>query len=242
MSSHPDNRVRRRRRRALVIGIALFALILAALGVRFGPLVFERNEYRDVQSIELRPDFRDATLMAAAWQLPAAAEYAKHPLEYQRNPSFCGPASAANVMRSLGISTTQSAVIDGTSYDPLFGILPGGMTLDELASLLDHRLDYRVVVLRDLTLEEFRQEIQKANDPRRRYIVNFHRGPLFGRGHGHFSPVLGYLAEADLVAVGDVNESYKPFLVATDRLWQGVDTHDNSSGQKRGLIVVVTGE
>lgn len=68
-------------------------------------------------------------------------------------------------------------------------------------------------------------------------IVNFHRGPLFGRGHGHFSPVLGYLAERDLVLVGDVNADYKPYLVPVERLWRGVDTVDDATGKKRGLLI-----
>ena len=78
------------------------------------------------------------------------------------------------------------------------------------------------------------------NNPRYRIIANFHRGPLFGRGHGHFSPLLAYLPDRDLVLVGDVNAAYRPFLVSTDRLWRAVDTVDPETGKKRGLAVLDT--
>ncbi|MFL5415667.1 MAG: phytochelatin synthase family protein [Myxococcales bacterium] len=69
----------------------------------------------------------------------------------------------------------------------------------------------RVTVLRDLDMEGFRQELTHANDPGRRYTVNFTRGPLFGRGGGHHSPI-GALAEDDLVLVLDVNANFRPWL------------------------------
>lgn len=71
-----------------------------------------------------------------------------------------------------------------------------------------------------------------------RAIVNFHRGPLFARGHGHFSPVLGYLADRDLVFVGDVNRDYRPYLVPTERLWRAAATVDSATGKSRGLLIV----
>jgi hypothetical protein len=84
----------------------------------------------------------------------------------------------------------------------------------------------------------------RANDPDRRYIANFHRGPLFGRGHGHFSPILGYLAGTDEVFVGDVNDDYKPWLASSERLLEAVNTIDSASGKSRGLLLVegISGE
>ena len=93
-----------------------------------------------------------------------------------------------------------------------------------------------VTILRDLDLDHFRQELAHANDPARRYTVNFTRAPLFGRGGGHHSPVGGYLADRDLVLVLDVNAKYKPWLVSTERLFHAVDTVDRSSHRKRGLL------
>src|SRR5262249_44224338 len=120
----------------------------------------------------------------------------------------------------------------------ILGVLPAGLTLDEEAQLARQRLRRTVTILRSLSLAEFRIHMAAANDPSRRYIVNFHRGPLFGRGGGHFSPVLGYLADRDLVFVGDVNARYGPFLVSSERLWRAADTIDSTTGQKRGLILI----
>src|SRR5580704_8638228 len=113
--------------------------------------------------------------------------------------------------------------------------LPFGLTLDEEAGLLERETGKSVKELRDLSLETFRAEIAKSNDPSRRIIINFLRTPLFGRGHGHFSPVLGYLPAEDLVFVGDVNANYRPWLVPTSRLFDAQNTIDSSSHAKRGL-------
>lgn len=81
-----------------------------------------------------------------------------------------------------------------------------------------------MTVLRDLDLATFRSHVALTNDPSRRYTVNFHRGPLFGAGGGHHSPLGGYRAAEDLVLVIDVNRNYGPWLVKTERLFQAVDT------------------
>lgn len=224
-----------------VVGLA--AVLVAVLGggaVWLGPYLFEGNEYEHVQSIEQRLDYRDSALIEAAWQLPVAARYRQKPYEFQSNPSFCAPTSAANVLRSLGTDMTQKQVIDGTEYDPWFGILLGGLTLDQLADLIRKRTDKPVAIVRPANAAEFRALLGQANDPGVRFIVNFHRGPLFGRGHGHFSPILGYLADQDLAFVGDVNRDYQPFLVRSSRLWSAVDTLDSTAGKQRGLLVIGT--
>jgi hypothetical protein len=113
-----------------------------------------------------------------------------------------------------------------------------GITLDQEAALLRTNTRQRVRVLRDLSLGEFRAQLPQANDLSRRYIVNFHRGPLFGIGHGHFSPILGYLADEDLVFVGEVNHDYMPFVVSSARLFDAMNTVDSASGLKRGLLVI----
>src|SRR5205814_9068953 len=66
----------------------------------------------------------------------------------------------------------------------------------------------------------FRAHLRFANDTSRRYVVNFTRGPLFGMGGGHHSPIAGYLVNEDLVLVLDVNEKYGPWLVKSERLYE----------------------
>jgi hypothetical protein len=222
--------------------LAAFAAVVILAGIAgaavLGPILLRPNAYKAVTSIETQATFHDPALLAQAWALPVAEKYRQRPYEYQNNPSFCGPATVANLLRSLGVDFSQADVIRGTAFQPWFGILVNGLTLDELADLIRRRLDRPVRVVRDLSLPAFREAMRSSNDPRKRLIVNFHRGPLFSRGAGHFSPVLGYLPDRDLVFVGDVNGTYTPFLVGTERLWQAVTTIDGTSGKARGLLVI----
>jgi hypothetical protein len=93
-------------------------------------------------------------------------------------------------------------------------------------------------VLRDLDLADFREHLRFANDTSRRYVVNFTRGPLFGAGSGHHSPIAGYLVNEDLVFVLDVNESYGPWLVKSERLYEAMNTVDTGAKKKRGLLLI----
>jgi hypothetical protein len=222
--------------RLILAGLAIALLALA--GITLGPLLFASNEYDHLLSIEQEPPYRDPARMAQAWALPVAQLYRAKGIVYQSNPSFCGPASIATVLGSLGRSMSQNAVLDGTDYEPWFGVLIGGLTLDELGDLLRQRTGKKVEVLRNLTIADFRRHLAASNDPKRRYIINFHRGPLFGRGHGHHSPILGYLPDQDLVLIGDVNADYKPYLVRADRLQRAINTVDGETGDLRGMLLL----
>jgi hypothetical protein len=112
-----------------------------------------------------------------------------------------------------------------------------GLTLDEVAELVRRR-GRKATVHRDLDLAAFRAQLKRTNDPSRRFLVNFHRGLLFRRGHGHHSPIAGYLEAEDLVFVLDVNGDFGPWLVSSERLFGAVDSIDESSGKKRGLIEI----
>ncbi len=187
----------------------------------------------DVPSIKHEPSYQDPALLARAWQLPVAAIY-QHRLFFQPNGSVCGPTSVANVLRSLGSeSANVDSVLAGTG-ECWTGMCWMGLSLDELAHLARRATGRKVSVLRNLTLAQFRDELRHANDRDRRYIVNFQRAPLFARGGGHHSPIAGYLEAEDLVLVLDVNATFKPWLVRSERLFRAVDTGD--PGQKRGLL------
>lgn len=111
-----------------------------------------------------------------------------------------------------------------------------GLTLDELAVVAKTNTGRKVTVLRDLTEVEFREHMVHANDPGRRYIINFNRAEIFGAGVGHHSPVGGYLEAEDLVFVLDVNEDYQPWLVERSRLFTAANTFDGY--RKRGLLLI----
>ena len=227
-------------RRAPKIALATVGGLVVALGaavVVVPPLVFgDGVDYSRVASIKATHEYQDPSLLERAWALPVAQIYRKDGVDYQGNGSFCGPTSAVNVLRSLGATTDQAHVLDGTDAHPHFGLLFGGITLDHLADVVRAKSGKQVTVLRDLTLEQFRAEVARSNDPAVRYIVNFHRGPLFATGGGHHSPIGGYLPAEDLVLVVDVNKRYQPWLVPTARLFAAVDTVDKQSGKKRGLL------
>lgn len=189
-------------------------------------------------SIQAQPSWQDAALLDKAWALPVASRY-KANIEFQHNLTFCGPTSIANVGRSWGLAIDQSVVLDGTGIGTTLGYLPAGLTLDELAGVARHRFaSSRVSVLRGLDLNAFRQHLQRANEPGRRYIVNFSRKPLFGQGGGHHSPIAAYLAQEDLVLVLDVNRDFGPWLVKPERLLAAMNTVDGSSGKPRGLLLI----
>jgi hypothetical protein len=170
-----------------------------------------------------------------AWQLPVAATF-RRDVDWQSNGSLCGPASLANAFRSLGDDRdTEAEVLAGTGRCRL-GFCFMGLTLDELAEVARADPKRKVTVLRDLTPEAFREHMRHANDPGRRYIVNFTRKGIFGAGAGHHSPIGGYLEDEDLVFVLDVNDKFKPWLVERERLFTAMDTMDGD--RKRGLLLI----
>lgn len=219
------------RRIALVV-VALLLLLVGGFVLRVTVFV----PRFDVPSIAATPQYKDAALLERAWALPVAATYGRR-LDYQTNPSVCGPASVANALRSLGVGgASQDSVLAGTGKCGT-GMCFMGLTLDELADVARHS-GKKVTVLRDLSIAELRDQLRRANDPSRRTLINFHRGLLFGKGTGHHSPIGGYLEAEDLVFVLDVNGTFGPWLVSTERLFTAMDSIDSSSGKKRGLLVI----
>jgi hypothetical protein len=218
--------------------LALLAIVLAIGAVPayyFVRLRFLEPHYH-VTSIRTLATYQDRALLERAWALPTARTF-HHRVVWQSNGSTCGPTSAANVLRSFGERATERSVVDGTGLC-WTGMCMGGLTIDQLARVIRHASHHRVTVLRDLTIDQLRTHLRRSNDPTVRYIVNFHRGPLFSDGGGHFSPVAGYLEDRDLAFILDVNESYRPWLVPVDRLFAAIDTIDSDGGKKRGLLLL----
>jgi Phytochelatin synthase len=113
------------------------------------------------------------------------------------------------------------------------------MSLEQLASESAEvaPAGWQVQVVRPRTVDELRAELRTSNELKRRYVANFARGPLFGRGGGHHSPIGGYLEAEDLAFVLDVNASFGPWVVATSRLFDAINTTaDWATGKTRGLV------
>lgn len=221
------------RRKKIVLGI-LATPILLVVGFILRVTVFAPTF--DVPSIKETPSYQDRALIDRAWALPVAKTY-DHRVVSQSNGSVCGPSSLANIFRSLGDATaTQDAVLDGSGKCGT-GMCFMGLTLDEVGALVS-RKGRKVTVIRDLDLAGFRELLKRTNDPSRRFLINFHRGLLFGKGTGHHSPIAGYLEPEDLVFVLDVNEKFGPWLVSSERLFKAMDSIDASTGKKRGLLEI----
>ncbi len=206
------------------------------LGAAFAALRPSRQPPPCFVSVRASEAFQAPTVLERAWALPVAATYPR-PLLSQTNPSACGPTSVANVLRSVQLAASADEVASHGA-GCVAGVCFAGLTLGQLGAAASPMLPagWTVRVLRPATVEALREELRHANDPDRRYVVNFHRFPLFGSGGGHHSPIGGYLEAEDLVFVLDVNASYAPWLVSTARLFEAMDTVDSSSGEKRGLL------
>jgi len=217
------------------IVLALVAMVVAALTFVILRATVLAPRF-DVPSIAATPVYKDPALLDRAWALPVASTFDRR-VASQSNGSVCGPASVANILRSLGASgATQATVLDGSGKCGT-GFCVMGLTLDDLAEVAQKKTSKKVTVVRDITIDELRAHLRRSNDPSRRYLINFHRGLLFGKGHGHHSPIAGYLEAEDLTFVLDVNGDFGPWLVSTERLFRAMDTIDSSSGKKRGLLV-----
>lgn len=223
------------KRRGRRIALLVVALLLLLVGGNILRVVLFPPRF-DVPSIAALPQYKDPALLERAWALPVAATYG-HRLDFQSNGSVCGPSSVANALRSLGVAgASQDSVLAGTGKCGT-GMCWMGLTLDELADVARHS-GKKVTLFRDLSIADLRDHLRRANDPSRRTLMNFHRGLLFGKGTGHHSPIGGYLETEDLVFVLDVNGSFGPWLVPTERLFTAMDSVDSASGKKRGLLVI----
>jgi hypothetical protein len=212
--------------RKLAVGVAVLLAVLGVARVVLRPP-------RVPPEVIARAVVRDPAVLERAWQLPAAAQY-RRVLRYQSNGSVCGPASLADVFRSLGERTvSEHSVLEGTGMCRT-GMCFMGLTLDQAAAVARHHGGHAVTLLRGLSLDAFRRELVRSNDPHLRYVVNFTRKPIFGAGGGHFSPIGGYLEREDLAFVLDVNRAFRPWLLPSARLFAAVDTLDGS--KKRGLL------
>jgi phytochelatin synthase len=226
------------RTRNLVLCTALAALVLGGSALVLPTFISEgQADSARVVSIKESRDFQDPVLLKKAWTLPVASAY-QADIEFQQNGSVCGPTSLVDVLHSLKQPGNQESILQGSGFSTVMGYLPEGLTLDQLADLARQKLHRKVTVLRDMDLAAFREQLSHVNDSARRYVINFSRGPLFGTGGGHHSPIAGYLDQEDLVLVLDVNKKYGPWLVKSDRLYEAMNTVDATAQKKRGLLLI----
>lgn len=177
--------------------------------------------------------------------------------EYQA--TYCGIASSVMALNTLGI--TPPTAPQWYPYDywdqdnifsrevlekvkPVSGVDAGGITLEQLETLLDlHGAKAEKTFASDTDVDAFRKAARAAiADPNAVLIVNFGRAE-FGQagldGGGHISPVAAYNEEADRFLILDVARyKYLPSWATAERLYAAINTPDSSSGKTRGYVVV----
>jgi len=195
------------------------------------------------QSIKESSEYQDKALLKKVWASPAGERFFSA-VEYQLMEGYCGPTSQRCVLKSIP-SIPMENVPEAKR---------GPATAAEFTAKVDEYAKGRTksrVVLGSEGYEAFLSTIKKANDKDYRVSINFLRSPLFGISApwfapfnlllaffgGHFSPIVAYLEQENLVAVFDVNHAYGLFLVRPERLFEATATYDVMSSKSRGLVL-----
>ncbi|ETW05705.1 hypothetical protein H310_03418 [Aphanomyces invadans] len=241
---HPAAHSHRAVRRAIMITIMSIVgyPVLLALAIFKYDFIVSVFSPASQSSIKKHPKYKDASLWARVWAAPVGQLYLRGNLEFQLQEGYCMPTTLRNVLKS--IPTVNAKDIPEAK--------PGPSTPERYAAKIDaigHTTS--TVVFGSDGYDAFIAALKRANDPNYRVALNFLRSPVFGINSpsfvphnlllalagGHFSNIVGYVEDEDLVAVFDVNHTYGPFFVESRRLYDAVNAHDFQSGKTRALIV-----
>ncbi|PWV95625.1 phytochelatin synthase [Hoeflea marina] len=169
--------------------------------------------------------------------------------------TFCGPATIAAVMNSLGgdrpvaqrlypwpffnQENIFSAENEKVKSYPM--VEHEGLVLSQLAQFFTnlgvsaefrHADEFDEAGLRDTVKKVLA-------DPAKRLVINYSRKPIGQKGDGHISPVAAYDADTDRVLVLDVAKyKYPPVWMTIADLYKAMATTDTGSNKLRGLVVV----
>lgn len=169
--------------------------------------------------------------------------------------TFCGPASLATALNSLGVHEPSPAAFFPylrMTQDSLFtpanlavksyaAVQAGGLTLDQLAAFARNLgASAEAVHAEALDAGAVRARLSAAlADPASRVIVNYSRIPLEQEGDGHISPLAAYDAESDSVLILDVARyKYRPVWAPVATLLAAMQRVDPDSGRARGLLIL----
>lgn len=176
-------------------------------------------------------------------------------LETEMFLTFCGPASLATALNSLGLREpspaafyphrrmTQTSLFTpaNLAVKSYAAVQAGGLTLDQLAAFA-HNLGATAEAVHADALDAatLRARLVEAlADPARRVVVNYSRIPLAQEGDGHISPVAAYDAATDSVLILDVARyKYPPVWAPVADLLAAMQRLDAESGRPRGLLLL----
>jgi glutathione gamma-glutamylcysteinyltransferase len=166
----------------------------------------------------------------------------------QADPAFCGLGSLVVALNALGVDPGRlwkgpwrwfaEDLLD--CCVPLDEVRRRGLDLDELACLA--RCNGADVELRraDVSgIAAFRRVIGGPHSTPHVVVAAYDRRGLGQTGAGHFSPIAGYHAARDLALVLDVARfKYPPHWVAVERLWESMQSLDDTTGKPRGYMML----
>ncbi|PWA79217.1 phytochelatin synthase [Artemisia annua] len=167
----------------------------------------------------------------------------------QSEPAYCGLATIAMVLNALSIDPGRKwkgpwRWFDESMLDccePLEKVKAEGISFGKVVCLA-HCAGAKVEAYRtnQSNIDDFRRHViacSTSNDCH--VIASYFRGTFKQTGTGHFSPIGGYHAERDMVLILDVARfKYPPHWVPLTLLWEAMDTIDDSSGFRRGFMLI----
>jgi hypothetical protein len=173
----------------------------------------------------------------------------------QVNQTYCGVASAVNVLNAMPIKKPVDPIYAPHAYFTQSNFFTAevanvitpqtvraqGMTRDEMVKTLSRHGVKATSVAGDRVDESaLRVLMQKAlGDDGQFVLANFSRAALGQAGEGHWSALAAYDAASDRVLILDVSKyMYAPEWIGINTLRKAIDTLDTMSNKKRGLVFV----
>ena len=164
-------------------------------------------------------------------------------LEYQKVEGYCASATTRNVCKSI---KKHPCKLIEPKYAP--------SVPRKVANAIDQSFhDDKVksyCILGNEGYVKFIEGLKLVNNVNYRVGVNFLRSPLFGFTWsilpstlilnlfgGHFSNVLYFDEDTQIVGVFDVNHKYSLWFCDAYRLYEAVNTFDITSNEERGLVI-----
>ncbi|KAL7598028.1 hypothetical protein Lser_V15G27079 [Lactuca serriola] len=167
----------------------------------------------------------------------------------QSEPAYCGLATLAMVLNALSIDPGRKwkgpwRWFDESMLDccePLEKVKAEGISFGKVVCLA-HCSGAKVEAFRtnQSNIDDFRKHVISCSTSDDCHLISsYNRGTFKQTGSGHFSPIGGYHAGRDMVLVLDVARfKYPPHWVPLTLLWEAMDTIDDSSGFRRGFMLI----
>nr|XP_043620802.1 glutathione gamma-glutamylcysteinyltransferase 1-like isoform X2 [Erigeron canadensis] len=167
----------------------------------------------------------------------------------QSEPAYCGLATLSMVLNALSIDPGKKwkgpwRWFDESMLDccePLEKVKAKGISFGKVVCLA-HCAGAKVEAFRtnQTSIDEFRKHVIACSSSDDCHVISsYNRATFKQTGSGHFSPIGGYHAGADMALILDVARfKYPPHWVPLKLLWEAMDTVDDASGFRRGFMLV----